>query len=320
MGSLSKGTTAPAEAARVGVFGYGELGATALETLILLGARVVALTVPSNRSGPDFELIRAVAARLGIPVLIQPPSSKIEPFAAALRAVKPDVILVWSYSMILPPAVLEVPRLGCVNVHGGLLPNYRGGHVMHWAIINGESETGVTLHYMDEAVDRGPIIAQAHVPIAWEDDALTVRAKLRSAGMELLRTWWPAIAAGTAPRIPQDHTQARYYRLRTPDDGLIDWSAPATRIYNLVRALVAPWPGAFTFFRGQRVVMRHVAVAKESLGPSRPGLISSVGEEGMRVGTGEGDLVVLELEVDGKLAGPDEWRALGIAPGEQFGS
>jgi methionyl-tRNA formyltransferase len=305
--------------ARTLIFGYGELGVTAAETLIDAGAEVVGLVAPSNRTGPDVDLVRSFAAQQGLPVYLQPPRKQSAPFVEQLRALNLDIILVWSYSMILPPDVIDVPRLGCVNVHGGLLPEYRGGHVMQWAIINGETETGVSLHYIDEGVDTGPVIAIKRFPIEWEDDAATVRQGLKAAGQELLKEWWPAIATGTAPREQQDEFRAAYYRLRTPDDGLIDWRASNTDIYHLVRALVRPWPGAHTFLRGRKVVVwRAEPLDALSEGKRIPGVVSNVNLEGIRVATGEGDLMIREIQIDHTLVDLDSAET-GISVGDRFG-
>ncbi|HYY56362.1 MAG TPA: methionyl-tRNA formyltransferase [Pyrinomonadaceae bacterium] len=308
---------------RVIVFGYGELGAASIEALIAVGAQVVGAVVPSNRTGPDVDIVRFLAAHKSIPLLEQPPRKRIEPFVEELRGLNPEVMLVWSYSMILPPPVLVVPRLGCVNLHGGLLPEYRGGHVMQWAIINGEKETGMTLHYIDAGVDTGPVIAEERFAIEWEDDAASVRRKLKDVGMRLIARWWPAIAAGTAPRIPQDEARARYYPLRTAEDGLVHWSNANTSIYNLVRALARPWPGAFTFSRGRKVVLRRVVPVEASTAEHEraPGLVCRVEAGGrLRVATGDGDLLVCEAEIDGRVAlaaGRDE---TGISAGDILGA
>ena len=295
------------------------MGSAAVATLAEAGARVLALVLPSNRVGPDVEIARAAARAAGLPTLVQPPRERVEPFVEELRALAPDVIVIWSYSMILPKAVIEVPQRGCVNVHGGLLPAYRGPHVMQWAIINGETETGVTLHYVDAGIDTGPVIAEERFPIEPEDDAPAVRGKLREAGSRLLRAWWPAIADGTAPRTPQDESRAKYYPLRTPEDGRIDWSAPAASIHNLVRALAAPWPGAFTRLGSEKLVVRRVAVAGDESASAGPGIVSMVDGRGARVGTGRGDLLIVSVEIGDRAAGPAALGALGMAPGTCLG-
>ncbi len=305
---------------RVAVFGYGELGVAAVEWTASTGSDVVGVVVPSNRDGPNVDCVKRFAMQRGFRVLVQPPRRDIAPFADTLRRLEPDLILVWSYTMILPPELLSIPRRGCVNVHGGLLPEYRGGHVLQWAIINGEKETGVTLHYLDEGVDTGPIIGQARFPIEWTDDALRVQQKIRSAGFSLLRRWWSAIGEGTAPRIPQDETKARYFRLRTPQDGLIDWKDPNVKIYNLVRALVRPWPGAMTFYRGRPIVIRDALPLECAFRHHAPGRVCALDARGVRVATGRGDLLIREIEADGTTLKARAIRSIGIDSGDRFES
>jgi UDP-4-amino-4-deoxy-L-arabinose formyltransferase/UDP-glucuronic acid dehydrogenase (UDP-4-keto-hexauronic acid decarboxylating) len=188
---------------------------------------------------------------------------------------------------------------------------------LHWAIINGEAETGATLHYIDAGIDTGPVIAEERFPIEPEDDAASVRDKLCTAGARLLRRWWPAIADGTAPRTPQDESRAKYYPLRTPEDGRIDWSAPASRIRNLVRALASPWPGAFTTLGRDTLILRRVALANSGAASAPPGVVSAVDGLGVRVGTGAGDLLIVGAEIDGQAA---DLHALGLSPGTRLGS
>jgi methionyl-tRNA formyltransferase len=278
-------------AVNVIVFGYGELGIAAVRAILEAGAGVAAIVVPSNRSGADVDRVAAFAAQQRVPLWLQPPKHAAAPFIRQLQAAKPDLIVVWSYSMVLPPAVLAVPRLGAVNVHGGLLPEYRGGHVMQWAILNGESETGVTLHYMDAGIDTGPVIADARFPIAPGDDAVDVRARLMSAGVDLLRRWWPQIAAGTTPRMPQDPKLARYWRLRTPEEGRIDWRESPERICRLIRALACNQPGAFVEAAGQVVTVRRARALPLASG-SEPGRVASAEPDGIRVGARSGDVLI----------------------------
>jgi methionyl-tRNA formyltransferase len=292
----------------------------AFTALTNAGAQILALVLPSNRVGSDVDVARAAAQAAGVLTRIQPPRAGIAPFVEELRALAPDVLVIWSYSMILPESVIAVPRRGCVNVHGGLLPGYRGPHVMQWAIINGESETGVTLQYVDAGIDTGPVIAEERFPILPDDDAPAVRDKLRVTGSRLILAWWPAIARGTAPRVPQDESRAKYYPLRTPEDGRVDWYAPAESIRNLVRALAAPWPGAFTMLAGQKLVLRRVAVAGDEDVSAPPGIVSAIDSRGVRVGTGRGDLLIVGAEISDRAAGPADLGALGVAPGTRLGA
>lgn len=300
---------------RVVVFGYGPLALACLDTLEALGVSPVAVVVPGNRRGAVIDEVAAAVTARGGALLVQPPRQSAAPFVSALQALQPDLLLVWSYTMLLPGGVLAIPRLGAVNVHGGLLPEYRGGHVMNWAIANGERETGVTLAFIDEGIDTGPVIAERRFPITPVDDAASVRDKLRTAGESLLTEWWPALASGQAPRQVQDESRARYYRMRSADDGRIDWSLDNTRINDLARALVAPWPGAFAVVAGRKIVVRRAEPVPAAATPAAPGTIRRADEVELRVATGHGDLVLRDVEIDGQRATAQTLHEAGFRPG-----
>ena len=300
---------------RVVVFGYGELALAAIDALEQVDADVASMVVPGNRQGGDVALVRSVARSRGLTLLTQPPKAQLPRFLDEIRALEPDVLLVWSYSMILPPELLAIPRMGAVNVHGGLLPEYRGGHVMNWALINGERESGATLHYMDAGIDTGPVIAERRFLIDRHDDAASVRGKLLEAGQVLLETWWPAIADGTAPRTPQDESRAHYYPMRVAEDGLIDWTQSSAAIYNLVRALVAPWPGAFTFVADTKLVVRRLRQVAISPCEEAAGTVTCCDQESVVVATGSGAVELLAVEIDGRPAGLADLRRVGMTAG-----
>ena len=304
-------------APRVVVFGYGDLGVAALETLAQLGVAPAAVVVPGNRQNNDVAMVETAARARGHRVLTQPARAAIAPFLDEVRRLKPDLFLVWSYSMILPQALIDLPRLGAVNVHGGLLPEYRGGHVMNWALINGETETGVTLHFVDAGIDTGPIIAQRRFPITPTDDAASVHRNLMTTGQELLTSSWAAIADGSAPRVPQDESRALYYPMRSADDGRIDWTQSNVAIGNVVRALVAPWPGAFTTIGGTRLVLRQVSLAGRSSGAA-PGTVVQCDESGIRVAAGRGDVRWLAVEIDSMRVSPTDLRGVGLVEGTRL--
>jgi len=284
-------------AKRAVVFGYGELGVTALETLSELDLSIVAAVAPSNRMGVDVERFRARAGDFCLPLLVQPRRKVVAPFQDALASLDPDVFLVWSYSMILPPSLIAIPRTACLNVHGGLLPQYRGPHVLQWAIIHGEPETGVTLHHVDAGIDTGPVIATVRFPILDSDDAATVRDRLRDAGRRVLREWLPRVLDGETLGVPQDESLAVYHRARTAADGVIDWRQPAERIRNLVRALVRPWPGAFAFRGRDRLTVWRAELAGSQPEGVTPGtVIDSLGL-GPVVATADGGLLLRGLEL-----------------------
>ena len=278
------------------LFSYGAFVPELLALLRELGSEPVAVVVPSNRSVEATAEARSAGAAAGLPVLEQPPRSRAATWVHELAALEPKVILVWSYSMILPPDVVELPARGAVNVHGGLLPAYRGGHVLQWAIVNGELETGVTLHYIDAGIDTGPVIAMRSFPIERDDDAATLSAKLRAAGFALLREHWGDIAAGTAVATSQPN-EGTYWPLRGDADNVIDWRAPAGAIRNLVRALVDPWPGAYTTLDGERVAIDLVDVAPLEF-EAEPGTVLSADRAAVFVATGRGAVVVRKPDLD----------------------
>lgn len=304
--------------ARVIVFGYGELALATLDTLGRIGVTPVAMVVAGNRTGPDVTMVADRVRESGLRLLVQPPRARLAPFLAEVRGLSPDLLLVWSYSMLLPPDLIALAPRGAINVHGGLLPEYRGGHVMNWAIANGETQTGVTLAHIDAGIDTGPVIAEQRFPIEWLDDAASVRQKLKVTGQRLLETWWPAIAAGTAPAVAQDESRARYHRMRTAADGGIDWSQSNVAIYNLVRALVAPWPGAFTSIGSARLVLRRVETVA-SISPVPPGTVVRCDDE-IRISSGSGDVLVRATELDGRLATITDLRHLGLVEGIRLAS
>ncbi|MBI5816637.1 MAG: hypothetical protein HZB29_13625 [Nitrospinae bacterium] len=193
----------------------------------------------------------------GPPLLGHPePSGRAEFIKNMLGWPSPKLGVICSYSRILWRDLIQAFPMGVVNLHGGKLPEYRGANVLQWAMINGEKETAVTLHYVDEGIDTGPVIAERKVSIEDCDTALTLREKLAGAGEALLAEWIPRLAASRVPAKTQDESRARAWPRRKPEDGLIDWSWPDEKIQNLTRALVPPWPGAFYTGRdGNKVVV-----------------------------------------------------------------
>lgn len=179
-----------------------------------------------------------------------------EVFVNQVRALAPDLIIVNSYSMLLPPEILAIPTLGCINIHGALLPQYRGANPIQWALIHDEKETGVTMHYMDVDFDTGDIIVQKKVPILEEDTWLDIQHRIGYATDEMLAENILKIVAGTNSRMPQRADLARYWQRRGPEDGRFEWTWRARDIYNLIRALVKPHPGAFYYNEsGDKIIL-----------------------------------------------------------------
>lgn len=300
------------------VFGFGRLALAALDTLERLGVTPVAVVVPGIRGGADVEMVAARAREKSLRLLVQPRRKDLAPFLETIQSLRPDLMLVWSYPMLLPPELTSLAPNGAFNIHSGKLPEYRGGHVMMWALINGERESAATLHRVDAGIDTGPVVAEERFPIEWEDDIASLQGKLAKAGTALLTKWWPALADGTAPQAPQDESRARYYRMRTPADGLIDWAQSNVQIYNLVRALVAPWPGAFTKIGDTTLVLRWVEPV-EAAGPSRPGTVIRAEDDDLIVAAGDGWVRLQRVEVAGRPASVGDLRRAGVSPGAQLG-
>jgi methionyl-tRNA formyltransferase len=305
---------------RVLLFGYGLRPVEIADFLVRVGARVVGLVVPSNRDGENIEVLVDHCQRKNIALLRQPASKNALPgFVQHCRLLSPDLILVPAYTMKLPQQVLDLPRLGAVNLHGGLLPKYRGAHVLQWAIIMGENETGVTAHYMDADWDTGPVIGEKRVSIEFTDHAINVWEKLNRAAIEVLTYHWAEIASGNAQGQPQDETKAKWWPARTADNGRINWRNPAERAYNLVRALVPPWPGAFSFFHGKKVVVTKAWPLPHRTAERLAGMIIGTEAAGVLVGTSPGMLRIEQVHLDGRsVTGPDILIALNAVIGDRF--
>lgn len=304
--------------ARVLVFGYDQLVLSSLDVVTKAGDEVVAVVFPSSRRDDRVTAVRAEVEDRGYTVLEQPRRTEVDPFVQQVAALNPDIGLVWSYPMILPPSVLEVPPLGCVNLHPALLPEYRGTNVIQWALIHGESHTGMTLHQMDEGIDTGPILAQSKSVIGPDDDFLSLMKRSKSDGEMLLAHAWPRVTRGELEATPQDESRASYHRALAPWDRRIDWTMSCVKITNLVRGLVAPEWGAATELRGQQVVVRAArATGHAPPSDAKPGQILSVSAEGLGVATGDGVLLILGLQVYRTENTPKDFD---VAVGDVFGS
>ena len=172
-----------------------------------------------------------------------------------IRAVEPDLLFSFYFRKMIPGHVLALARQGALNMHGSLLPLFRGRSPVNWAILKGATETGASLHYMTEKPDAGDLVDQERVPILLEDDALTVSRRVADAAVLILARSLPQLKAGVAPRVPLDLSRGSYFGGRKPEDGLVDWSQPAKEVHDLVRAVSKPWPGAFTDVFGKKVTI-----------------------------------------------------------------
>jgi len=227
------------------VFGYHDVGVRCLR--VLLDAGVAVPLVVTHRDSPDeriwFGSVAQLAQSRGIETLL---SEDMDRLRERIRVISPEFMFSFYYRRMLPPEVLALARKGAFNMHGSLLPKYRGRAPVNWAILKGESETGATLHEMVAKPDAGRIVDQERVPIGPDETAAEVFAKVSDAAETVLKRSLPHLLAGTASLKKQDLSKGSYFGARRPEDGRIDWSKSALEIHNLVRAVAPPYPGAFT--------------------------------------------------------------------------
>jgi methionyl-tRNA formyltransferase len=278
--------------------------------LRLLPAGSVRAAVRAGIRPAQREGLEALCAGAGVPLLVQPrrDDAGYRGFVRRLAELAPDLILVDSYSMLLAPEVLAVARRGALNVHGALLPQYRGANPTQWALLNDERETGVTIHVMSEAFDAGDVVAERRVPIRFADTWRDIHARIAEATEALLAEQLPGILAGTYERRPQDEALARHYRRRTPEDGRIDWHASVLAIYNLVRALVAPNPGA-SYRDGEETVVLDRYLTVSEVAALKYGRAGGRRLDGLvPLADGGNERVELALEGGGRVAVEDiDW-------------
>ena len=283
---------------RIVFMGTPDFAVPSLEALLKSDDEVVGIVTQPDRPKGRGQILAAspvkeVALREHIPIL-QPTKMKDPEFLAALAAWKPDLIAVAAFGRILPPVILAMPPKGCFNVHGSLLPKYRGAGPIQWAIINGETETGITTMLMDEGMDTGSMLLQEKISIAADDTAGSLSPRLAALGGRLLVETLAHLKAGTLVPRPQDHSQATMAPLLKKEDGVIDWSMPATVLANRVRGLT-PWPGAYTFLGPDRWVISR-AYALNDIPSVAPGHIVVVMKDAIHVATGHGTLSIMELQ------------------------
>ncbi len=300
------------------VCAYSDLGYTCLATLLDLGGEVAAVLTHADdpRELRWFRSVHDLALARGLPVFTDE-RLDTPAWLERLRGWEPDFLFSFYYRRMLPTSVLDVARRGALNLHGSLLPKYRGRAPTNWVLVHGESETGVTLHYMVAKPDAGDIVAQRRVPIADDDTALTLYRKQTAAAEALLREVYPQLCAGTAPRRPMDLAAGSYFGGRTPEDGRIEWQRSARQIYDLVRAVTHPYPGAFGYWRGQPLFVWAATIAAPSGGPPpAPGTVVGT-DDGVIVQTGEGRLRALRVQPAGAEELPAlEWaRRAGVTEG-----
>ncbi|MFZ3013968.1 MAG: methionyl-tRNA formyltransferase [Nitrospira sp.] len=283
---------------RIVFMGTPEFAVPSLEALLRSDDHVVGVvSQPDRPKGRGQQLfappVKLVAERAGIPIL-QPLKIRTPEFSQALAAWQPDLIAVTAYGRILHTPILTLPPMGCVNVHGSLLPKYRGAAPVQWAVINGETKTGITTMLMDEGMDTGPMLLQEELDISRDDTAGTLAPRLAELGGRLLVDTIAQLKAGTLTPTKQDDAGATMAPLLKKEDGLIDWTMSATSLANRVRGL-SPWPGAYTFLGEERWNIWK-AVSMMGATTERPGTIVTVNKQVILVATGEGILEIHEIQ------------------------
>lgn len=293
---------------RILFFGYSEVGHDCLQLLLERGDDVIALV--THQDNPDenlwFKTPAVIARDRGIPIHT-PESVNTPEWTGHVATLKPDLILSVYYRHMIGGAILKIPPLGAFNLHGSLLPAYRGRAPINWAVLHGEERIGMTLHRMVRKADAGAIVDQEGVDLSPRDTAEQAFRKVLPCARTVLARQIDALLAGTAPETPQDDSLATYYGGRTPEDGRIDWSQPGKRIFDLIRAVTDPYPGAFTDSGGARLMVWWAEPAPDLHGA--PGEVLSL--EPLIVATGDGALTLTRTE----------WRGVpssSVAVGDRF--
>ena len=285
---------------RIVFMGTPDFAVPVLSRLMEAGHEIAAVySQPDRPAGRGRKLVptptKRFAEEYGIEVH-QPKSLRSEAECAGLASLSPEVVVVAAYGLFLPPEALEIPPLGCLNIHPSLLPRYRGPSPVVSAIINGDDETGVTVMKLDEGMDSGPILAQKQVPIDERDTGPELTRRLFDLGANLLAETLPGWASGSIQASPQDESQATFTTLVKKEDGEIDWTDNAERIARMVRAY-EPWPGTFTYWDDK---LLKILAAKSTAGSASPGHVVGLNGSGIGIGTGDGLLAVDRLQMEGR--------------------
>ncbi len=287
---------------RVVLLGSGRFAIPSLVSLLATGHQVVAVvTQPDREQGRGRSLapppLKPIAIERGLPVL-QPPRVKAAEALGQLEALRPDVQVVVAYGQILPRRLIDAARLGTVNVHASLLPRYRGAAPIQWALVNGETQTGVTTMLIDEGLDTGPTLLARATPIGPAETAPELEARLAELGGELLAETLRGLEDGSLKPTPQDHARATLAPLIRKEDGQVDWTATAKALANRLRGFT-PWPGLVARFDGKAVKL--LAARAEGGGPGQPGEILACEPAGLLVACGGGTrLRISELQPESR--------------------
>lgn len=288
---------------KVVLMGTPEFAVPSLKMLIEEGYDVVGVvTQPDKPKGRGNKLtpspVKEYALSKGIKVMQPEKVKKNEDFFEELKGLKPDLLVTAAYGKILPQQVLDIAPYGCINVHGSLLPKYRGAAPIQWSIINGDKITGITTMYTDIGMDTGDMLLKREFEIPDTMTAGELYDELSIIGAEVLKETLKLLTEGKLIRIPQQHDEATKVSTISKELGNIDWEKPAQTIYNLIRG-TNPWPSAYTFYEGNRMRIWKARVIKNTNSGTIPGKIIDVSKVGIKVETGEGELQIEEVQFDG---------------------
>jgi UDP-4-amino-4-deoxy-L-arabinose formyltransferase / UDP-glucuronic acid dehydrogenase (UDP-4-keto-hexauronic acid decarboxylating) len=302
------------------VLAYHTIGCRGIEALLRNGFQIVSVFTHKDAPGETvwFESVAQLAASRNIPVYA-PEDINHPLWVKKIRELEPDILFSFYYRHLVQSPILDIPAKGSLNLHGSLLPKYRGRVPINWVLVNGETETGATLHYMTPRPDDGDMVSQKSIPISKEDTARSLHEKAAAAATELLDDILPQIIDGTAPRTPQDNAAATYFGGRSPQDGEIDWSQSATRVRDLVRAVTLPYPGAFSHVGDRKCLFWAVSEMPETAAGARPGTVLSV--DPLTIACGRGGVSVDFGQTEGGvyMSGTQLAAELSLVAGMSFG-
>jgi methionyl-tRNA formyltransferase len=305
-------------------FGTPDFAVPALEALASLGEIAFVVCQPDRPQGRGLTLtpppVKQRALSLGLRV-VQPTKLRDGALAAEMREARLDVALVIAYGRILPTDVLTAPRLGCINVHGSLLPKYRGAAPITWAVVRGERESGLTLMQMDAGMDTGAMLEQFACPVGPDETAGELSARLRALGADAVRIGLPKVLAGAYVAEPQDDAKATLAPILKKEDGRIDFATPARQVHDHVRGMT-PWPGAFTSGRNGatvKVLATRVLDERQTLGS--PGTVLQADKLGVLVACAPGFVELSRVQLDGRkpVTGAEWSGGRGVAENDRLG-
>ncbi len=287
-------TAVAARATTAVVFAYHNVGVRCLRVLLDQGVHVPLVLTHEDSATENiwYESVAQVCAERGIEAITVDEPNHPD-VVARIRALAPDFLFSFYYRKMLGAEMLGIPKRGALNMHGSLLPKYRGRVPTNWAVINGETETGASLHYMEVKPDAGNLVAQTSVPILGDDTAHEVFQKVVVAAEVTLVRALPQLIAGTAPSVPLDLKAGSYFSGRKPEDGRIDWTKSARDVYNLIRAVAPPYPGAFTEFGGSEIVIARAKIyaTQSPLSSIKAGTVLHAAQDRVAIACGDGFLI-----------------------------